>query len=130
MPPLPGADLILVHSDLAFASFEARFNTGARLDDPCQFPQRRFLKRRLSLTGRREVIMVAMLGVLIGGIARGAGLQGTVVRERSPGDHQPLFGSRSLPFEPRLHAAPDHLDLHRPFLAVAYRQVGPRIARE
>src|SRR5438876_508634 len=79
MPPLPGADLILVHADLAFASFEARFNAGARFDDPCQFPKRRFLERPLRLTGRCEVILVAMLGVLIGGIPRGAGLQGTVV---------------------------------------------------
>src|SRR3989440_6729423 len=108
MPTLPGADLILVHADLAFASFEARFNAGARLDDPCQFPKRRFLERRLRLTGRREVILVAMLGVLIGGIPRGAGLQGMVVRERSPGDHQPLFGSRAFALQPRLHAALDY----------------------
>src|SRR5438128_6656434 len=93
MPPLPGADLILVHADLAFASFEARFNAGARLDDPRQFPKRRLLERHLAPIRWREVILVAMPGVLIGGIPRGAGLQGTVVRERTPGDHYPLFGS-------------------------------------
>jgi hypothetical protein len=56
MPPLPGADLILVHADLAFASFEARFNTGARLDDPRQFPKRRLLARHLAPIRWREVI--------------------------------------------------------------------------
>src|SRR6266566_1195520 len=70
-----GADLILVHADLAFASFEARFNAGARLDDPCQFPKRRFLERHLGPSRRREVILVAVAGVLIGGIPRGTGLQ-------------------------------------------------------
>src|SRR5712691_1831559 len=75
-------------------------------------------------------VMVAVAGVLIGGSARGAGLQGTVVRERSPGDHQPLRGPRTFALDPCLHPAPEHLDLHRPFLAVSDRQVGPRIARE
>src|SRR5712692_6126827 len=85
-----GAHLVLVHPRLALAPFEARFNAGARLDDPRQFPKRRLLERHLAPIRRREVIMIAMPGVLIGGIPRGAGLQGTVVRERTPGNHQPL----------------------------------------
>src|SRR5437667_8957244 len=107
MPTLPGAHLILVHSDLALTPFEAGFKARARLDDPCQFPKRRLLERHLASIRRREVIMVAVALVLIGGIPRGAGLQGTVVRERSPGDHQPLLGSRAFALDPRLHPALD-----------------------
>ena len=55
--------------------------------------------------------MVAIAGVLIGGIRRGAGLQRAVVREGTTGDHQPLLGSRAFALEPRLHPALDHLDL-------------------
>jgi hypothetical protein len=44
MPTLPGTDLILVHADLAFASFEARFNAGARLDHARQLHQRRLFE--------------------------------------------------------------------------------------
>ena len=69
--------------------------------------------------------MVAIPGVLIGGIARGAGLQRAVVREGPTGDHQPLLGSGAFAFDPRLHPALDHLDGHRPFLAVSHRQTYP-----
>src|SRR5712691_13310931 len=75
-------------------------------------------------------IMVAMLGVLLGGIARGAGLEGPVVCQGTTGDHQPLLGSWVFALDPRLHPAPHHLDGHRPFLTVSHRQVGPRIDRE
>src|SRR2546426_5512167 len=37
-----GPHLVLIHSHLAFASFETCFNTGTRFDDPRQFCQRRF----------------------------------------------------------------------------------------
>src|SRR5262249_19625739 len=79
MPALPGAHLILIHADFALASLKTRFNTGTCFDHPRQFCQRRFFERQLGPSRRREVIMVAMLGVLIGGIARGAGLEGLVV---------------------------------------------------
>ena len=74
--------------------------------------------------------MVAVAGVLIGGIPRGTGLQRPVVRQGTPGDHQPLLGSGAFALDPRLHPALDHLDLHRPFLPVSHRQVRPRIGRE
>src|SRR5260370_20711953 len=96
MPARPGAHLVLIHACLTLPSFETCFNAGACLDHPRQFPKRWFLERCLRHTGRREVIMIAMPSVLIGGIARGAVPQGTVVREQSPGDHQPFFGSRAF----------------------------------
>ena len=52
MPALPGAHLVLVHAYLALTPFEARFNAGARLDHPPQFPQRRLLERHLAPIGR------------------------------------------------------------------------------
>src|SRR5215475_6149973 len=39
MPPLPSAYLIFIHADLAFASFEAGFNAGARLDHSSHSPK-------------------------------------------------------------------------------------------
>jgi hypothetical protein len=45
-------------------------------------------------------------------------------------DDQPLFGPRALAFQTRLHAACDDLDIHGAFLAVSYRQVGPRLRGE
>ena len=84
--------LVLIHSHLAFASFETCFNTGTRFDDPRQFCQRRFFEHQLGPIRRCEVILVAVASVLIGGIARGAGPQCAVVRERLPGDHQPFLG--------------------------------------
>jgi hypothetical protein len=74
--------------------------------------------------------MIAMPGVLIDGIPRGAGFQGTVVRERSPGDHQPFLGSHAFALQASLHAPCGHLDLHWTFLPVSYRHMGPRIGRE
>src|SRR6266403_4453972 len=55
-----GAHLIRVHADLAFASLKARFNAGARLDHPRQFPKRWLLECDLGHTGRREGILIAM----------------------------------------------------------------------
>src|SRR5438309_12118542 len=54
--------------------------------------------------------MVAIPGVLIGGIARGPGPQETVIREWLPSNHQPFLGSRAFALDPRLHPAPDYLD--------------------
>src|SRR5437868_5975461 len=107
MPPLPGAYLILIHADLTFASFEACFNAGARLDHPPQFPKRRLLEGHLAPISRREVVMIAVAGVLLSGIPRGAGLQRPVVRERTPSDHQPLLGSQAFALDPRLYPAFD-----------------------
>ena len=78
MPALPGAYLISVHACFTLASLKAGFNTGASLDDPRQFPQRRLLELRLGPTCRREIILVAVAGVLIGGIPRGMGLPRSV----------------------------------------------------
>src|SRR2546425_826238 len=130
MPALPGTHLVFVHAHLAFASFEARFNASASLDHPCQFPQRRLRECSRTPRGRREVVMVAVALVLIGSIPRGTGLPCPVVREGPPGDDQPFLRSRAFALEPCLYPAPDHRHLHRPFLAVSYRQVRPRIARE
>src|SRR5262244_158368 len=130
MPALPGPHLVCVHAHLAFASFEAGFNARARLDHPCEFPQRRLLKRSRTPSGRREVVLVAVALVLLGSIARGTGLPYPVVREGPTGDDQPLLRSRAFALQARLHPTPDQLDLHRPFLAVAYRQMCPCMARE
>src|SRR4029450_3741692 len=77
--------------------------------------------------GGRELMLVAMSGVLIGGIARGTGLPCPLVRQRPTGDHQPLFGADPLALDARLHPTPHHLDLYRPFLPVSHRQMPPRI---
>src|SRR5947208_15447782 len=92
----PSAHLILIPADLAFASFEACFNAGARLDHPPQFPKRRLLERHLAPIGRREVVMIAVAGVLIGGIPRGTGRPCPVGRAGPTGDHQALRGSRAV----------------------------------
>src|SRR5712691_11576295 len=104
MPALPGAHLVLVHTRLTFASFEARFNAVASFDDPRQFPKSRLLELGLRYIRRCEVIPVAVPAVVLRGIRRGFPLQDTLVREQATGDNQPFLGSRSLPFEPRLHA--------------------------
>src|SRR6266852_5518019 len=103
MPALPGTHLVFVHAHLAFASFEARFNARASLDYPCQFPKRRLRERYRTPSSRREVVMVAVALVLIGGIPRSTRLQCPVVREGPPGDDQPLLGSRAFALEPCLH---------------------------
>src|SRR4029450_11989237 len=59
--------------------------------------------------------MIAVALILIGGIPRGTGLQCAVIRQGPTGDHQPLRGSGPFALDPRLHPAPDKLDLHRPF---------------
>src|SRR5499427_9112736 len=110
MPALPGTHLVCVHAHLAFASFKACFNARASLDHPCQFPKRRLRERSRTPRGWREVVMVAVELVLIGGIARGTALQYPVVREGPTGDHQPLLGSCAFALDPRLHPAPDYLD--------------------
>src|SRR6266478_3600146 len=74
--------------------------------------------------------MVAVAPVLLGSIPRGTGLPCPVVREGPTGDHQPLLGSRAFALEPCLHPAPDHRHRHRPFLAVSYHHVRPRIRIE
>src|SRR5437867_11935919 len=74
MPAVPGAHLILVHADLALASFETRFNAGARLDHARQFRQRRLFQLHIRHTRRREIILIAVAGILIGSIPRGTGL--------------------------------------------------------
>jgi hypothetical protein len=74
MPALPGAHLIFIHPHLALAAFEARFNAGARLDHTRQFLQRWLLERPLTPISRREIILVTVAGILIGGIPRGTGL--------------------------------------------------------
>src|SRR5918993_5061151 len=70
MPALPGTNLILVHSHLALASFEARLNASARLDHSCQFPKRRFMECHPTSIARREVVMIAVAGVIVAGVAR------------------------------------------------------------
>lgn len=125
MPALPGAHLIRIHSHRAFASFETRFNTGTRFDDSRQFPKRGLLECHPTSIRRREVIMVAIAGVLIGGIARGPGLQHPVVRQGTAGNDQPLLGSGAFALNPRLHPACDHLDLHQAFLTVSHCHAPP-----
>src|SRR5215471_18406187 len=61
-------------------------------------------------------VMVAVVSVLIGGIARGARPPWTGVRERLLGDHQPLLGSSPFALDARLHLASEHRDLHWAFL--------------
>src|SRR5438309_8572933 len=128
MPAVPGPHLVLIHAHLAFASFEAGFNASTSLDHPCQFPKRRLRERYRTPSGRREVVMVAVALVLIGGISRGTGLPCPIIREGPPGDDQPLLRSRAFALEPCLYPVPDHRHLHRPFLSVSYGQVPPRIA--
>src|SRR5215813_13347011 len=102
MPTVPGPHLILIHARLTLASLEARLDASARLDDPRQFFQRWLFDLHTGHRRRIYVILVAMLGVLIGGIARGMGLPRAVVRKRAPFDHQPLLGAQAFAFEPCL----------------------------
>src|SRR6267378_5640405 len=127
MPAVPGAYLIFIHAHLAFAAFETCFNAGARFDDARQFPKRWLLQHHPASLRRREGILVAMSGVLLGGIARGTGLPCPLVRQRPTGDHQPLFGADPLALDTRLHPTPHHRDLSWPFLPVSHRQMPPRI---
>src|SRR5262249_40824962 len=72
-------------------------------------------------------IAVTIAGVLLAGLARGLGLQHTVVREGMTGDHQPLLGPCAFALQACLHAAGDQLDRHRTFLALSHRQPRPYI---
>src|SRR5713101_6642863 len=125
MPAMPRAHLILVHTHFALAAFETRLNAGARLDHPREFPKRRLLECHPASIARREVIMIAVVGVVIGSIPRGAWLQRALVRQRTTGDHQPLCGSGAFALHPRLHPTLDHLDGYRTLLTVSYRQSPP-----
>src|SRR5215467_15431984 len=130
MPAMPRAHLILVHTHFALAAFETRLNAGARLDHPREFPKRRLLECHPASIARREVIMIAVVGVVIGSILRGAWLQRAIVRQRTTGDHQPLCGSGAFALHPRLHPACDHLDGHWPLLSVSHRACPPGVRIE
>src|SRR5262245_30375074 len=125
MPALPGPYLVLVHSRFTLAAFKAGFNARSRFDDVRQFSQGRFRQGSVGHTRWGQIVAIPIAGILIAGIWRGLPLQRALVREGTPRDHQPLFGSRAFAFEPRLHASFDHLNAHRPFLSVSHRQVGP-----
>src|SRR5215813_9681118 len=125
MPALPRAHLILVYVYLSLASFETRLNAGARLDDSRQFRKRGLLEGCRSPMCRREIVMIAVAGVVVGGIARGTSLQRAIVRQWTTGDHQPFFGSGAFALQARLHPACDHLDSHWTLLTVSYRQSPP-----
>src|SRR5215510_16095685 len=126
MPALPGPHLVLVHARFTLAPFEARFNAGARFEHARQFSQRWFLQFSVRYTRRGQIVTITIASILIAGIWRGLPLPCACVRVGTPRDHQPLVGTRAFAFEPRLHASCDYLDLHGAFLAVSYRQVGPR----
>src|SRR5215510_13720884 len=113
MPAVPRAHLVLVHAYLSLAAFETRLNAGARLDHARELRQRRLCQLSLPSTCRREVIMITVAGVVLGGIARGTSLPRVLVRQRTTGDDQPLFRSDAFALHPRLHPACDHLDGHR-----------------
>src|SRR5262245_37780238 len=104
MPAFPGAHLVLVHAYFALAPFEARFNACARLGDPHQFRQRRLSQLPLGHTRRTEIVMRAVAGIPIGGIARGAGPPWAIALERLPSDDQPYLGSGTFTLQPRLDA--------------------------
>src|SRR5262249_40767646 len=120
-----GPYLVLVHAHFALASFEARLNAGARLDDACQVRKRGLLECHCGPMRRCEIVMIAVAGVVIRGIARGTRLQRTIVRQRTTGDHQPLLGSGAFALHPCLHPACDHLDGYRTLLTVSHRQWPP-----
>ena len=130
MPALPGPHLVPVHAHFTLAAFKAGFNADASGDDPRQLCQRGRRQLHLRHPCRREVILVAIPSVLIHGITRGLGLHRAVVHAGTPGDHQPLRGSRAFAFQTRLHAAFDQLNPHRAFLAVSHRQPGPHLRLE
>src|SRR5687767_2410460 len=89
---------------------------------------KRVSQKRCNATRRLyEIILITKPGVLIGGIARGAGLQHAVVRQEPAGHHQPFLGSYALALDPCLYPTLDHLDVDWTFLAVSHRQVHPRL---
>src|SRR5215831_16137193 len=125
LPAVLGAHLVRVQASLALAAFATRLHAGARLDDARQFPKKRLLECHPTSIARREVILIAVAGVVIGGLARGTSLQCALVRQRTTGEHQPLCGSGALALHPRLHPAFDHLDGYRTLLTVSDRQSPP-----
>src|SRR5215471_15810264 len=125
MPAVPCAHLVLVHAYLAFAAFETRLNAGTRFDDARQFLNRGLLECHPTSITRREVILIAVAGVVIGGIARGTSLQRALVCHRTTGDHQPFCGSDAFVLHPRLHSAFDHLDSHGTLLSISHRECPP-----
>src|SRR6516165_4828252 len=94
-------------------------------DDTRQFCERGRRQLPCGHPCRTDVVTIAIASVLLGGIRRALRLPRAGVRERTSGDHEPLVGSRAFAFEPCLHPADDHLDVHRPFLAIAHRQPPP-----
>src|SRR5215831_12730936 len=102
LPAVLGAHLVRVQASLALAAFATRLHAGARLDDARQFPKKRLLECHPTSIARREVILIAVAGVVIGGLARGTSLQWALVRQRTTGDHQPLCGSGAFALPPRL----------------------------
>src|SRR5262249_17279455 len=70
-----GAYPVLVHAHFTLAPLKARLDAGARFDHPRQFPQRGLLEHYTTASGRCEVILVAVAGVLIRGIRSSLGLQ-------------------------------------------------------
>src|SRR5712691_2869037 len=125
MPAVPGTHLILVHAHFTLASLETRLNAGARLDDPRQFRKRGLFACHGCPMCRRKIVMIAVAGVVIGGIPRGPSLQRALVRQRTTGDHQPFCGSGAFALHPRLHSACDHLDGHRTLLTISHRESPP-----
>src|SRR5262245_52002910 len=125
MPAVPGTHLILVHAHFTLASLETRLNAGARLDDPRQFRKRGLFACHGCPMYRRQIVMIAVAGIVIGGITRGTSLRRALVRQSTAGNDQPLLGSRPFALHPRLHAAFDHLDGHRTLLAVSHRESPP-----
>src|SRR4029450_5119446 len=74
---------------------------------------------------RREIVMIAVAGIVIRGIARGTRLHRALVRQRTTGNDQPLCGAGPFALHPRLHPACDHLDGHWALLTVSYPQSPP-----
>src|SRR5262249_48591017 len=111
MPAWPDAHLVLVHAHFTLAPLKARLDAGTRFDHPRQFPQRGLFERYIAASCRREVIMVVVADVLIGGIRRNLGLQRTRCRQGTTGDNEPRLGSSPFTLDPRLSPALDHLDL-------------------
>src|SRR6266446_1243180 len=130
MPALPGAHLVLIHPHFPLASFEAGFNARSSLDDPRQLGPQGLCQLHLGPTCRREVILVAIAGVLIRGIPRGIGLHRPVLREGTTGDHQPLLGPCPFAFETSLDTSCEHLNLYWAFLPISHRQAYPLIGAE
>ena len=86
----PEDELGKPHNLLSINAFKVQgvdfeFNASTSLDHPCQFPKRRLRERSRTPNGRREVVMVVIALVLIGGISRGTGLPCPIIREGPPG---------------------------------------------